>query len=193
MFTFTPLSEQFSAATKANFDAQLALLATFTSKAIESVEKVVELNLTAARTAIEESNETAKQLVSAKDLQEVLNLTTASIQPNTDKALAYARHLASITTSAQAEFTKTAEAHMAETNHKVIAFINEIAKNAPPGSENIIALLKSTIGNVSASYEQLNKAAKQAVEVLETNLTTAVNQISQAASKAAPRAANKKA
>ena len=188
MFT---LPEQFSAATKANFDAQLAAFSALTSKAIESVEKMVELNLTVAKTAIEESNVAAKQLVSAKDAQEFFTLTAAHVQPSADKALAYARHLASITNGAQAEFTKAAEAHVADTNRKIVAFVDEISKNAPAGSENAIAMLKSAIGNANAGYDQINKSTKQVVETLEANLNTAVNQISQAASKAAPRAAKK--
>lgn len=181
---FTP--EQFSAATKANIDAQLAILSTITSKAIESMEKVVELNLTVAKTSIEELNTAVKQ---AKDPQDFFSLT----QPNADKALAYARHLASITSGAQAELTKAAEAHVAETNRKVIAlteeiFNNELFKNAPAGSENAIALFKSAIANVNAGYEQTSKSMKQTAEVVET----AVNQLTQAATKATPRATGKR-
>ena len=185
MFT---LPEQFSAATKAGFDAQLAAFSALTSKAIESLEKVVELNMTVAKTAFEESNVAAKQLVSAKDAQEFFTLTAAHAQPNADKALAYARHLATITNGVQSEFTKAAEAHVADTNRKVVAFVDEISKNAPAGSENAIALLKSAIGNVNASYDQINKSTKQAVETLEANLNSAVNQISQATTKTASRA-----
>jgi phasin family protein len=188
MFT---LPEQFSAATKANFDAQLATFSALTSKAMESVEKMVELNLTVAKTAFEESNVAAKQLISAKDPQEFFTLTAAHVQPSADKALAYARHLASITNGAQAEFTKAAEAHVADTNRKVVAFVDEISKNAPAGSENAIEMLKRAIGNASAGYDQINKSTKQVVETLEANLNTAVNQISQAATKAAPRASKK--
>ena len=188
MFT---LPEQFSAATKANFDAQLAVLTAFTNKAIERVEKVVELNLTVAKTSFEESNAAAKQLLAAKDAQEFFSLTAAHTQPNADKAMSYARHLASINADAQAEFTKAAEAHVAETSRKVVAFVEEISKNAPAGSENAIALLKSAISNANASYDQFNKTTKQAVATLEANLNTAVNQISEATTKAAPRAAKK--
>lgn len=185
MFT---LPEQFSSATKASFDAQLAAFSALTGKAIESLEKIVELNMTVAKTAFEESNVAAKQLVSAKDAQEFFALTAAHAQPNADKALAYVRHVASITNGAQAEFTKAAEAHVADTNRKVVAFVDEISKNAPAGSENAISLLKSAISNANASYDQINKSTKQAVETLEANLNSAVSQISQAATKAAPRA-----
>ncbi|MES2104842.1 MAG: phasin family protein [Pseudomonadota bacterium] len=185
------IPEQFSAATKANFDAQLALITALTGKAFESVEKFVDLNMTVAKTSIEESTSAAKQLLAAKDPQEFFSLTAAHAQPNAEKALAYGRHLATIASSAQAEFTKAAETQYAETNRKVMALIEEVSKNAPAGSENVVALFKTAIGNANASYDHLTKTTKQAVEALEANMNTAVTQISQAAVKATPRATKK--
>lgn len=183
--------EQFSAATKANFDAQLALITALTGKAFEGVEKIVELNMTVAKTSMEESTAAAKQLLAAKDPQEFFNLSAAQAQPAAEKVLAYSRHLAGITSSAQAEFTHAAEAQIAETNRKVMALIEEVSKNAPAGSENVVALIKSAVGNASASYDQFSKTTQQAVEALEANMNNAVAQISQASSKAAPRTARK--
>ncbi len=186
------IPEQFSAATKANFDAQIALMTALSNKMFEGVEKIVDLNLNVAKASLEESSATAKQLLSAKDLQEVFSLSAAHAQPNAEKAIAYGRHLANITASTQAEFTKTAEAQLAENNRKVVELIDEITKNAPAGSENAVAFMKSAIGNATAGYEQLNKSAKQAVEVMEANVTTAANQFTQAASKVTAKAVSKK-
>lgn len=181
------IPEQFSVATKANFDAQLALMSALANKAFEGVEKVVDLNLNVVKASLEESTATTKQLLEAKDPQEFFSLTAAKAQPNAEKAIAYSRHLASIATSTQAEFTKAAEAQIAETSRKVIALVDDVSKNAPAGSENAIALLKSAIGNANAGYEQLTKTTKQAVETLEGNLNTAVSQFSQAAEKTGAR------
>jgi phasin family protein len=184
--------EQFSAATKANFEAQLALMTALANKAFESVEKLVDLNLTVAKTSIEESNATAKQLLAAKDPQEFFSLASAQAQPTAEKAVAYGRHVASIASSAQAEFSKAAEAQIAEANRKAVELFEEATKNAPAGSENIISLVKSALGNVNAGYEQLTKTTKQAVEAIETNVNTAVSQFSQAATKTAARTSSKK-
>ena len=178
------IPEQFSAATKSNFEAQVALLTSLTTKAFEGVEKIVDLNLNVAKVSLEESTVAAKQLLGAKDAQEFFSLTAAQAQPNAEKALAYSRHLATIASSTQAEFTKAAEAQIAETNRKIVALIDEVTKNAPAGSENVVAFMKSAISNANAGYEQLTKTTKQAVEALETNVNTAVNQFSQAATKA---------
>ncbi len=180
------IPEQFSNATKANFEAQFAIFSTLTNKAFEGVEKFVDLNLTAAKASLEESSSTAKQLLAAKDPQEFFSLATAQAQPNAEKTIAYGRHLATIATSTGAEFSKAAETQIAETNRKVISLVDEVSKNAPAGTENAVALFKSAIGNATAGYEQFTKTAKQAIESLEGNVSAAVNQFSAAAAKAAP-------
>lgn len=181
------IPEQFSSVAKANFEAQLSLFTNLTNKAFESVEKVVDLNLNVAKASLEDSSITAKQLLSAKDPQEFFSLTAAQAQPNAAKAIAYGRHLAGIATSAQAEFTRTAEEQIAAAGRKVSELVDDVSKNAPAGSENVIAIFKSAIGNANAGYEQLSKTTKQAVEAMEANMSTAVTQFSQAAEKAAGR------
>ncbi len=182
------IPEQLSAATKTHIESQLAMFTTLTNKAFEGVEKIVDLNMNAVKASLEESTAAAQQIIAAKDPQEFLSLTAAQTQPTAEKAIAYGRHLASIATSTQAEFTKAAEEQIADTNRKVLALVEEVTKNAPAGSENVVALFKSAIGNASAGYEQLSKTTKQAVETLEGNLNNAVNQFSAAAEKSAARA-----
>lgn len=184
MFSF---QDQFSSATKANFEAQLALISMLTGKAFESVEKLVELNLTAAKSSLEESATNARELLAAKDPQEFLALTAAQAKPNAEKALAYGRHVAGIATTAQAEFTRAAEEQVAATSRKVAALVDDVSKNAPAGSENVVAMMKSAISNANAGYEQLTKSTKQAVQTMEANVSAATAQFSQAAEKATAR------
>jgi phasin family protein len=180
------IPEQFSNATKANLEAQFAIFSTLTNKAFEGVEKFVDLNLTAAKASLEESSVTTKQLLAAKDPQEFFSLTAAQAQPTAEKALAYGRHLATIASGTQAEFSKAAEIQIAETNRKVISLVDEVSKNAPAGTENAVALFKSAIGNATAGYEQFTKTAKQVAESFESNLASAVNQFQAAAAKVSP-------
>ncbi|MFC5475357.1 phasin family protein [Paraherbaspirillum soli] len=185
------VAEQFSAAAKANFEANLALYTDFTTKAFAGVEKLIDLNLTAAKASLEDSQAATKKLLAAKDLQEFFSLSVAQAQPNTEKAIAYGRHLASIATSTHADLTKAAEAQAAETKRKIIDFVEQASKNAPPGTEGAVAFVKSAIGNANAGYEQIAKSTKQAVEVIESNVNSAVDQFTLAASKSAERPVKK--
>ncbi|MCC6071221.1 TIGR01841 family phasin [Massilia sp. GCM10020059] len=188
MFAFP---EQFSNATKANLDAQFAMFSSLTSKAFEGMEKLVELNITAAKATLEESSQTAKQLMGAKNPQEFFTLTAAQAQPTAEKALSYGRQVAAIATGAQQEFTRAAEEQIAENGRKVLSLVDEVTRNAPAGTENAVAAFKAGINNASAGYEQFTKTAKQAAQVIETNVNAAVNQFSQVAEKVTARATAK--
>lgn len=90
------IPEQFSNATKANFESHFALVSSLTSKTFEGMEKLVDLNISAAKATLEESSATARQLLQAKDPQEFFSLSAAQAQPTAEKALSYGRQLASI-------------------------------------------------------------------------------------------------
>jgi phasin family protein len=181
-----PNQDQISNAAKANFDAQIAAVTDLTNKALASIAQLVELNVNTARASLEQSTQTAQRLMAAKDPQEFFTLSTQN-PPSPETAIAYSRNLASIASTAQAEFARAAEAQIAETTRKVTALIDDIAKNAPPGSENAIAILKTAISNANAAYEQLTKTTRQATDTMGANVTNAVNQFSQAAEQAASR------
>ncbi len=178
------IPEQFSNATKANLESQFALFSSLTAKTFEGMEKLVELNINAARTSLESSQNVTRQLLSAKDPQEFFSVTTSQAQPTAEKAMSYSRELASIASGTGAEFSKVAETQIVETNRKVIALVDEVSKNAPAGSENFVAAVKTAISNANAGYEQFSKTSKQAAEAIETNVSAAVNQFSATARKA---------
>ena len=124
--------------------------------------------------------------------QEFFTLSAALAQPNAEKAIAYGRHFASIASSTQAELTKVAEAQVAEAKRKVVEFVDQASKNVPSGAEGAVALVKSAIGSASAGYEQLAKSTKQAVEIIESNVNNAVDQLSQAPTKSSAAHSSKK-
>ena len=102
--------EQVLAAQKANVETLFGL----TNKAFEGVEKLVELNLQAVKSALGEAAETTRAALSVKDAQELLALQATMLQPAAEKAASYSRHLYDIAAATQAEVAKVAEAQIAE-------------------------------------------------------------------------------
>jgi phasin family protein len=182
MTLLTP--EQFAAAQKANLETLFGL----TSKAFEGVEKLVELNLQVVKSTITESQENAQRALSVKDAQELLALQASLTQPVAEKVLSYGRHLYEIASATQAEFARVAEAQYEEQNKKVQALVENVAKNAPAGSETAVAVIKSAITAANTTYETVHKATKQAVEIAESNFNAAATAASKAASQAAAQA-----
>jgi phasin family protein len=120
MFSIT---EQFSAATKSQLEAQLSILNSFASKAVDSAEKVIALNLSTTKATVETSSSAAKHLFEAKSPQEFFSLGGAQ-QPGFESLFAYGRQLFSIASSAQAELIKTAQEQIKDASALV-------AKKAP--------------------------------------------------------------
>jgi phasin family protein len=175
--------EHFSNATKALFESQLAIFNALTSKAVESVEKVVALNIAAVKASAEESFAAVHQLSQAKDPQSFIELSSAQAKANAEKAASYGRHFTEIASGLQAEFTKVAERQLDETKQKVNALVEDVTKNAPAGSESAINMLKSAISNANAGFEQMSKVTKQAVETVEAQVAKATDQFNQAVEK----------
>lgn len=182
MSLLTP--EQIVAAQKSNLETLFGL----TNKAFEGIEKLVELNLQVVKSTIAENQENAQKALSAKDAHELLSLQASVTQPLTEKLLSYGRHLYEIVSTTQAEFTKVAEAQYEEQNRKVQALVDNVAKNAPAGSETAVAVMKSAITAANTTYETVHKATKQAVEIAESNFNAAATAASKAAQQAAAQA-----
>ena len=176
-------AEQVMAAHKANVETLFGL----TSKAFEGMEKLVELNLQVAKAAMGEAADNARAALSVKDAQELVALQTSMLQPAAEKAAAYSRHLYDIAAAANAEVTKITEAQMADAQKKFAGAVEAAMKNAPAGSENAVALVKSAMAAANNAYDNVSKATKQAADVAEANfqaVTATAVKASQAASKA---------
>jgi phasin family protein len=158
-------AEQMIAAQKANIETLFGL----TTKAFEGVEKLIELNIQAAKTAMTEAAQTTKAALSAKDPQELIALQTSLLQPAAEKAAAYGRYVYEIAASTGAEVSRVAEAQAAEAQAKFMSIVDTAVKNAPAGTENGVALIKSAVAAANNAIETAQKAAKQAAEVAEAN------------------------
>jgi phasin family protein len=157
--------EQFVNTQKTSIDTLFGL----TGKAFEGVEKLIELNISAAKSAIAEAAATTQAALSAKDPQELLALQSSLLQPAAEKAAAYTRYVYEIAASTGAEVTRVAEAQSAEAQAKFMSLVDTAVKNAPAGTENGVALVKSAVAAANNAIETVQKAAKQAAEVAEAN------------------------
>ncbi len=164
--------EQLIALNKAN----LEVAARFAGVALEGAERLLDLQLKAARTAFADSIESAKALAAVKDLQQLAALKDTLAQPSIEKATAYAKSVYDVATATQAEFGKLAEEQIAEFNKQVVTVLDNMVKTAPAGSEVGIAALKSGIAAVNSAYDNLSKVAKQFTAATQSNLEAVAKQ-----------------
>jgi phasin family protein len=182
-------AEQLLAAHKANVETLFGL----TNKAFEGVERLVELNLQVAKTALTEAADTTQAVLSVKDAQELMALQAGLLQPVAEKAAAYSRHVYDIASATNAEVAKVAESKLAESQSAFMGLVDTAVKNAPAGTENAVALVKSALSAANNAYESVHKAAKQAAEVAEANFQAMTNTAVKASQAAASTARPKRA
>jgi phasin family protein len=188
--------EQFANATKALFEFQLETFNTLTARAVQGVEQVVALNLATAKSNVADTLATGKELSQATDAKAAINLAAAKVQPGVAGATAYNQQLGAIIADIREEFTRAADAHIAEAKTNLSALIYDVTKNVRPGSENAVQIVKAAIDNAFTGYEQVTKATKQAVQSVEEQIAKAnalVEQKAAEAAKAASAAVNQAA
>ena len=173
-------TEQFAAANKAAVDSLLSVANT----ALASAERIANLNLETARAAFEDSAANTKALLGAKDVQEAISIQASLAQPNIDKAVAYGRSGAEISTQTQEELAKLVEAQFGDFQKSVAGMLEKAAKSAPAGSDVAVAAVQSAIAAATSAFDNMRKSAQQVTALAQNNIAAATSATAKAAKKA---------
>jgi phasin family protein len=160
---------------------QLDVANAYGAALLQATEKLTQLTTDSSRDFLAQGADVARTLMGAKDPQELAKLAGSLTQPQAEKLASYAREAYSIARSTGTELSRILETQVAEGNRQVIAAIDQLAKSAPAGSEQVLDLLKNAVTVASTGADTLAKAAKQAGETVEANLNAAVDYASKAA------------
>ncbi len=165
-------ADQITAANQANLDAAQGLA----TKSFAGLEKMVELNMAAAKAVMTESFSHIQSLMAAKDLQAAMALQTAMVSPMAEKTVSYGRHVYGIVVEAGAELTKAVEGKTAEAQKSFNTVVENVAKNAPAGTESAVAVLKSALASSQSAIDSAQSSAKQALAMAESNISAVTEQ-----------------
>ena len=172
--------EQLVAFNKANLEAALR----FAGVALDGTERLIELQLKTARSALTDSIQNARALTSVRDFDQLAALKDTVVQPSFEKVTAYAKEVYDVANATQADLSKLVEEQVSEFNKQVISALDQLVKTAPAGSEVGIAAMKSTLAAVNTGFDNLTKVAKQFGEVTQNNIEVVAAQTIEAAKKA---------
>ena len=172
--------EQLIALNKANLEAALR----FAGVALDGAERLIELQLKTAKSALADSMQSARALTSVRDFDQLAALKDTVVQPSFEKATAFAKQVYDVTAETQADLGKVVEEQVTEFNKQVISALDQLVKTAPAGSEVGIAAFKSTLAAVNSGIDNMTKVAKQFGEATQSNMEVVANQTIEAAKKA---------
>lgn len=161
--------EKFVALGKANVETAISLA----NLVLDSTERLVEVQLGAAKDAVTEGAKNAKALAAVKDVQGLIALQQELAQPAVEKAVGYSRNVYEVAAKAQSELGQLVEERIAEFNKDVIAALEQAVKAAPAGvgADAAVAAVKSAVAAASSAYDTMSKAAKQVADLTEANVT----------------------
>ncbi|NPT58304.1 TIGR01841 family phasin [Paraburkholderia elongata] len=172
--------------------ANLGFFFGLAGKMLEGGEKLVRLNLDMAKTTFADWYQRMQDGLTKKEGQEVTGLQNALALPSAEKVLTYERQVAEIASTTQTQLAEVVNAQYQEVNRQVQWFVENVAQNAPVGSEAAIAFLKQGFSLANTAYENVQKATKQAVDVAQRSLSAATGAASEA-TEAADQAVEKAA
>ena len=162
-------TEQFADFNKVNV-AQATKLAAL---AMENAEKLVNLNMNAAKIVLAKGVESATAAASVKDVQDLMALRAKYAETGVEAATAYTRSLYEISSQAQAQFTALAEEVWSTYTKDTAACVEKASKSAPAGSDAAVNAFKSTFAASTAAFDQFQKATKQVVSLADASVRAA--------------------
>lgn len=136
---------------------------------LQGIEQLIRLNLQTVKTLVAEFQRDLEAALSAKTPDDLLKLQTATVQAVPEKATAYIRQVQGIVESTFGAQRAAAEKQIAELQASSMGTLEGLLKDSP-GSENALALAKSTIATANNAYESVNKASKQVSDTVAENV-----------------------
>lgn len=159
--------------------ANRASIETFTvvaNVAFSGVERVVALNVSTARSFLEEGSSTSRSWLAAKDVQDMVAIQSTVAEPDLDKLGAYARRAYDIVTNTQETISRMANARLSEINLRFDQEMEKMGKNAPVGTDLAMTALRSALSMANSTFQDMTKATKQFTDLAEASIAlTAAN------------------
>jgi phasin family protein len=163
-------TDQFAAANQAAIE-QFQYLA---QMSLANVEKFAEMGLEAARESVVLATKHAQSLAGARDVNEVVAINQAALEPALKRAYTYSRSAFETAAETSNEVKRMLEKQTRELNAAALAALEEAFKYAPAGSETVVANVKSAIASAQSAYDNLAAINKQIYDTVERTVEQSV-------------------
>ncbi|HET7731822.1 MAG TPA: phasin family protein [Usitatibacter sp.] len=141
---------------------------------LANVEKFAALGLQASRESVELAAGHAQSLAGARDVNEVIAINSAALEPALKRAYGYSRTAFEAAAETQAEVKDLLDERNAEVRKAAVAALEEAFKYAPAGSEAVVANVKSAIAAAQKAYDNLAAINKQIYDSIEKTVEQSV-------------------
>jgi len=143
------------------------------AKTLEGWQKLAELNLQTARASLEQSSEQINALLAARDTKALTDLVTSMARPPQDQFSAYAKAVYSIYRDANQDFASMLDKQVSASNRQLAESVENLARNAPAGSEGVVSLIRQSMAAAQNAYDQVNQAGRKLAEMADAKVSPA--------------------
>ncbi|EPM0509124.1 TIGR01841 family phasin [Pseudomonas monteilii] len=166
--------------------SSLDLLQQIAGKLFEGAEQLGQLQVKTLRASSDAQFESLRKFSAARDPQAFMEWQAALAQPThqAERVQELSRQVYELVSGTQAEIAKLVERQVEAGTKQAQELVEAVAKNAPAGSESLVAAFKSALQTAGSVYESAQKAAKQASEIAESGVAAAASAAGQATGKA---------
>ncbi len=179
----TPNMEQLASAQKANAEVMMALVRT----GFDGIERLTALNIAASRELLNHVLANTKEMMGAKDTEELKKISEAMAKPGMDRWINYSRSLYQISSDMQKQISTVMETQYESFNEKASKAIDKTVASTPVGGDVFAAAMKSMLDASNKAYDNISSMAKQLSDIAEANLQAAQATTSKATSAAAKK------
>ncbi len=163
-------------------EAAINQLAYFAKLSLANAEKLASFGLSVAKENLDQATSHAQALAGARDVQEVIALNSAAVEPALKRAYSYSRTAYETVAATNDEYKKVFEKQTSEFNSAAVAALEEAFKYAPAGSETVVGNVKSAIAAAQSAYNNMAAINKQIYDTVEAtveqNVATAKSAVS---------------
>lgn len=155
------------------------------SKASDTSQRLMELNVNTLKDSLAQSSAALQDLLAAKDPQQWMAVLSAQLQPRLERSLSYSRQWVDIASTFQAQMSRIAQSEVSEAAEKTNEIIEGMADTMPEGARPTVAMVKTILDSAKVGYEQISRSTQQMADVLDAGRIAAIKQASDASRKMA--------
>lgn len=144
------------------------------AKVVEGVEKLARLNLETGRTTLEQVADACRAVLTMSEPQQFAAMQAAALEPAAAKWTGYAGQVYGIVAATGAELRQIAEQSAEEARSSVLAALEAMLANAPAGSENATAMVRSAFDAANGALQSAQGVWRQAGEAADAQAENAV-------------------
>jgi hypothetical protein len=145
----------------------------FTQKCLESFYEINQINFNNFKANLEKASKFGSDSLNIKDPIEVSDIAKSQLASVKDDSSVYLKSIYKVNSKLTKDLAELSEINSSEFNKFINDSVSEFSKNAPAGSEGIVEMTKSSLAASSSTYDAMTNAAKQVLELVDSNMDVA--------------------